>query len=308
MITVQGLTKVYGSRTALDAVSFEVPRGEIFGFVGPNGAGKTTTLRILAALLEPTAGRAFVDGADVIEHPDLVHDRLGYMPDFFGVYDQLTAAEYLDFYAACYRIPKARRKKIAADLLELVGLTDRRDQSVDTLSRGLKQRLCLARALVHDPAVLLLDEPASGLDPRARVEMREILKELQKMGKTIVISSHILPELTELCTMVGIIDQGRMRATGPVQDVIRQLTSGRRLRIMVLGQRDEAVATLKALPSIRTVDMINGAIEVQYEGDDATAASILQALTAAAIRVSGFNQLDGGLEDAFLKATSEDLG
>jgi len=258
MITVQGLTKVYGSRTALDAVSFEVPRGEIFGFVGPNGAGKTTTLRILAALLEPTAGHAFVDGADVIEHPDLVHDRLGYMPDFFGVYDQLTATEYLDFYAACYRIPRSRRKKIASDLLELVGLTDRRDQSVDTLSRGLKQRLCLARALVHDPAVLLLDEPASGLDPRARVEMREILKELQRMGKTIVISSHILPELTELCTMIGIIDQGRMRATGPVQDVIRQLTSGRRLRIMVLGQRDEAVATLKTLPSIRTVDMING--------------------------------------------------
>jgi len=308
MIAVQSLTKVYGSRTALDAVSFEVPKGEIFGFVGPNGAGKTTTLRILAALLEPTAGRAFVDGADVIQHPDLVHDRLGYMPDFFGVYDQLTATEYLDFYAACYRIPRARRKKIAADLLELVGLADRRDQSVDTLSRGLKQRLCLARALVHDPAVLLLDEPASGLDPRARVEMREILKELQRMGKTIVISSHILPELTELCTMVGIIDQGRMRATGPVQDVIRQLTSGRRLRIMVLGQRDEAVATLKALPSIRTVDMINGAIEAGYEGDDATAASILQALTAAAIRVSGFSQLDGGLEDAFLKATSEDVG
>ena len=308
MIAVQGLTKVYGHRTALDAVSFEVPKGEIFGFVGPNGAGKTTTLRILAALLEPTAGRAFVDGADVMRQPDLVHERLGYMPDFFGVYDQLTATEYLDFYAACYRIPRARRTKIAADLLELVGLADRRDQSVDTLSRGLKQRLCLARALVHDPAVLLLDEPASGLDPRARVEMREILKELQRMGKTIVISSHILPELTELCTMIGIIDQGRMRATGPVQDVIRELTSGRRLRIMVMGRRDEAVAILKALPSIRTVDMINGAIEAQYEGDDATAASILQALTAAGISVSGFSQLEGGLEDAFLKATSEDVG
>ena len=308
MIAVQGLTKVYGHRTALDAVSFEVPKGEIFGFVGPNGAGKTTTLRILAALLEPTAGRAFVDGADVMRQPDLVHERLGYMPDFFGVYDQLTATEYLDFYAACYRIPRARRTKIAADLLELVGLADRRDQSVDTLSRGLKQRLCLARALVHDPAVLLLDEPASGLDPRARVEMREILKELQRMGKTIVISSHILPELTELCTMIGIIDQGRMRATGPVQDVIRELTSGRRLRIMVMGRRDEALAILKALPSIRTVDMINGAIEAQYEGDEATAASILQALTAAGISVSGFSQLEGGLEDAFLKATSEDVG
>jgi ABC-2 type transport system ATP-binding protein len=306
MIAVEQLTKVYGRRTALDAVSFEVPKGEIFGFVGPNGAGKTTTLRILAALLEPTAGRAFVDGADVGLQPDRVHERLGYMPDFFGVYDQLTAGEYLDFYAACYRQPKARRKKITDDLLELVGLTDRRDQAVDTLSRGLKQRLCLARALVHDPAVLLLDEPASGLDPRARVEMREILKELQKMGKTIVISSHILPELTELCTMVGIIDQGRMRATGPVQDVIRQLTSGRRLRITVLGQKEEAAAVLKPLPSIHAVTTVNGAIEAEYEGDDAVAAGLLQSLIAAGIKVSGFSQLDGGLEDAFMRATSED--
>jgi ABC-2 type transport system ATP-binding protein len=307
MITVDGLTKIYGTRTALDHVSFEVPKGEIFGFVGPNGAGKTTTLRILAALLEPTSGRAMIDGADVIEHPDQVHDRLGYMPDFFGVYDQLTAGEYLDFYASCYRQPKARRRKIAADLLELVGLSDRRDQAVDTLSRGLKQRLCLARALVHDPAVLLLDEPASGLDPRARVEMREILKELQTMGKTIVISSHILPELTELCTMIGIIDQGRMRATGPVQDVIRQLTAGRRLRITVLGQKEEAAAVLKPLAAIHEVMMVNGAIEAQYDGDDAAAAGILQTLTAAGIKVSGFSQLEGGLEDAFMKATSEDI-
>ncbi|MEA2667778.1 MAG: type transport system ATP-binding protein [Chloroflexota bacterium] len=307
MITVEGLTKVYGSRTALDHVSFEVPKGEIFGFVGPNGAGKTTTLRILAALLEPTSGRALVDGADVIEHPDLVHDRLGYMPDFFGVYDQLTAGEYLDFYAACYRQPKSRRKKVTDDLLELVGLSDRRDQAVDTLSRGLKQRLCLARALVHDPAVLLLDEPASGLDPRARVEMREILKELHTMGKTIVISSHILPELTELCSMIGIIDQGRMRATGPVQDVIRQLTAGRRLRITVLGQKEEAVAVLKPLAAIHDVTMVNGAVEAHYDGDDAVAAGILQALTAAGIKVSGFSQLEGGLEDAFMKATSEDI-
>jgi len=307
MITVEGLTKIYGDRTALDHVSFEVPKGEIFGFVGPNGAGKTTTLRILAALLQPSSGRALVDGADVIEHPDLVHDRLGYMPDFFGVYDQLTAGEYLDFYAACYRIPKARRKKIADDLLELVGLSDRRDQAVDTLSRGLKQRLCLARALVHDPAVLLLDEPASGLDPRARVEMREILKELQTMGKTIVISSHILPELTELCTMIGIIDQGRMRATGPVHEVIRQLTAGRRLRITVLGQKEEAAAVLKPLSAIREVVMVNGTIEAQYEGDDAAAAGILQTLVAAGIKVSGFSQIEGGLEDAFMKATSEDI-
>jgi len=308
VIAVEGLTKAYGSRLALDHVSFEVPEREIFGFVGPNGAGKTTTLRILAALLEPTGGRAFIDGADVTREREKVHTRIGYMPDFFGVYDQLSVGEYLDFYAACYRQPKQRRQKIVDDLLALVGMTERKGQLVDTLSRGLKQRVCLARALVHDPAVLLLDEPASGLDPRARVEMREILKELQRMGKTIVISSHILPELTELCTMVGIIDQGRMRATGRVDDVIRELTAGRRLRIKLLGQREEAITLLKGLSSIRQVDIVNGSVDASYEGDDATAASILQSLIAAGIKVSSFTQLEGGLEDAFLKATADEVG
>jgi ABC-2 type transport system ATP-binding protein len=308
VIAVENLTKTYGKRMALDHVSFEVPEREIFGFVGPNGAGKTTTLRILAALLEPTEGKAYIDGADVTKERTKVHNRIGYMPDFFGVYDQLTVAEYLDFYAACYRQPKERRRKIVRDLLALVGLSDRGNQPVDTLSRGLKQRACLARALVHDPAVLLLDEPASGLDPRARVEMREILKELQGMGKTIVISSHILPELTELCTMIGIIDRGQMRATGPVADVIARLTSGRRLRINALGEKEDAAAILRQIPSIRHVEIEDGAIEVEFEGDDATASDILAALTGSGIRVSSFSQVDGGLEDAFMRATSEEVG
>ena len=306
MIAVEQLTKRYGSMVALDRVTFEVPKGEIFGFVGPNGAGKTTTLRILAALLQPTTGRAFVDGVDVDAHPDAIHQRLGYMPDFFGVYDQLTVTEYLDFYAACYRQPRSRRRKIVQDLLELVGLTDRAHQSVDTLSRGLKQRLCLARALVHDPAVLLLDEPASGLDPRARVEMREILRELQRMGKTIVISSHILPELTELCSMIGIIDHGRMRATGPVQEVVGRLASGRRLRIRVLGKREEALTALRAMSAVHHVDEINGELDAHYGGDERAAAEILQRLVAAGIAVSSFTQTDGGLEGAFLHATEEE--
>jgi ABC-2 type transport system ATP-binding protein len=306
MIAVENLTKVYGRRTALDHVTFEVPEGEIFGFVGPNGAGKTTTLRILAALLEPTSGRVVVDGADVSRQPERVHSRLGYMPDFFGVYDQLTVAEYLDFYASCYRQSRQRRRAVVENLLDLVDLTERREQPVDTLSRGLKQRVCLARALVHDPAVLLLDEPASGLDPRARVEMREILKELRSMGKTIVISSHILPELTELCTMIGIIDNGRMRAVGPVQQVIQELTSARRLRIGVIGTTTKAVRVLSRLASVRKVEIVNGSIEAAYEGDEAAAADILQALTAARIRVSAFTPLDGGLEDAFLRATAEE--
>jgi len=308
VITAENLTKVYGQRTALDNVSFEVPEGEIFGFVGPNGAGKTTTLRILAALLEPTAGSASIDGADVTKQPQQVHSRIGYMPDFFGVYDQLTAGEYLDFYAACYRLPKQRRVKIVSDLLDLVGLSERRDQQVDTLSRGLKQRLCLARALVHDPVVLLLDEPASGLDPRARVEMREILKELRRMGKTIVISSHILPELTELCTMIGIIDHGRMRATGPVHEVIRQLSADRRVRITIVGDQERAVAILEPLAAVRRVETADGAIEATYEGDDSTAAEILHALTAEGVRVSAFSQVEGGLEEAFMRATSEEVG
>jgi ABC-2 type transport system ATP-binding protein len=308
MIAVEHLTKTYGARAALRDVSFEVPEREIFGFVGPNGAGKTTTLRILAALLEPTGGRAFIDGADVTKERNKVHGRMGYMPDFFGVYDQLTVTEYLDFYASCYRQPKARRQKIIEDLLALIGMTDRKNQLVDSLSRGLKQRVCLARALVHDPAVLLLDEPASGLDPRARVEMREILKELQSMGKTIVISSHILPELTELCTMVGIIDHGQMRATGPVRDVIARLSEGKRLRITVVGEKEPAETVLTALKPVRRVEVVNGGIEAEYEGDESVASDILVALTSAGIKVSGFSQVDGGLEDAFLRATSEEVG
>jgi ABC-2 type transport system ATP-binding protein len=308
VITAANLTKVYGNRKALDHVSFEVPEGEIFGFVGPNGAGKTTTLRILAGLLEPTTGRASIDGVDVALQPQLVHSRIGYMPDFFGVYDQLSVAEYLDFYAACYRQPRERRTKIVGELLELIGLTERRDQLVDTLSRGLKQRLCLARALVHDPVVLLLDEPASGLDPRARVEMREILKELRGMGKTIIISSHILPELTELCTMIGIIDHGRMRATGTVQEVIRRMSADRRLRITVVGAKEPAVAILEPLEAVRNVDIANAAIEATFEGDESTAADILQALTAGGIKVSAFSEVDGGLEEAFMRATSEEVG
>jgi len=308
MIAVEALTKTYGTRTALDHVSFEVPEREIFGFVGPNGAGKTTTLRILAALLEPTGGKAFIGGADVTKDRDKVHSRIGYMPDFFGVYDQLTVGEYLDFYAACYQLPKQRRQKIVDDLLALIGLSERKGQLVDTLSRGLKQRACLARALVHDPAVLLLDEPASGLDPRARVEMREILKELRGMGKTIIISSHILPELTELCTMIGIIDHGRMRATGPVAEVIARLTTGRRLRIKVRGPKDEAVAILAPLPAIQNVEVTDAQIEAEFKGDETVVSEILLALTSAGVQVTSFSEIEGGLEDAFLKATSEEVG
>src|SRR5207245_2445269 len=216
VIAVEALRKQYGGHAALRGLELNVPAGEIFGFVGPNGAGKTTTIRILATLTAADAGSATIGGIPVGQDPHGVRELIGYMPDFFGVYDRLTSEEYLEFYAACHGVARRRRRKVARDLLELVDLTDRTDDQVDTLSRGMKQRLCLARALVHDPQVLLLDEPASGLDPRARVEMRELIRELRRMGKTIFVSSHILPELEELCTWVGFIDDGRMLAAGPL--------------------------------------------------------------------------------------------
>ena len=216
MIEIIGLTKQYGKFTALDHLDLQIEEGTVFGFVGQNGAGKSTTFSILATLLAPTSGTAFVNGYNVVKDPKKVREQIGYMPDFFGVYDQLKAEEYLDFYGASYGISIDERKKLIPQLLELVNLSDKRDSYVDLLSRGMKQRLCLARSLIHDPEVLILDEPASGLDPRARVEMREILKELKHMGKTILISSHILPELAEMCDVIGIIDQGRLKAQGSV--------------------------------------------------------------------------------------------
>ena len=217
IIRAEGLTKRYGSTEALTGLSFEVPEGEVFGFIGANGAGKTTTLRILAGLSRPDAGWARVDGLDVVDDLPRLHGLIGYMPDFFGVYDSMTAAEYLTFYASCHQVPKHLTPRVVNDLLELVALAPKRDAQVDSLSRGMKQRLCLARALVHDPKVLLLDEPASGLDPRARTEMRELVSVLQEMGKTIVLSSHILPELAEMCSSYGVIHDGRMFASGPAR-------------------------------------------------------------------------------------------
>jgi ABC-2 type transport system ATP-binding protein len=306
VIALDNLTKIYGRQTALDHVTFEIPEGEIFGFVGPNGAGKTTTLRILAALLEPTSGTAFVDGSDVSKDPERVHSRLGYMPDFFGVYDRLTSEEYLEFYAACHGVARRRRGKVARDLLELVDLTERTDDQVDTLSRGMKQRLCLARALVHDPQVLLLDEPASGLDPRARVEMRELIRELRRMGKTIFVSSHILPELEELCTWVGFIDDGKMVAAGPMADVRNQVRSGRRLRIELVDS--EAEALLAAERAIRGrlgvigVDFVDDGLQIVVEEQFADQ-DLLSDLIRQGIAVRSFAPVTGDLAEAFLRLT-----
>ena len=306
MIDVQGLHKRYAGRAALRGVDFSVPAGEIFGFVGPNGAGKTTTIRILATLTAADAGSATIGGIPVGQDPHGVRELIGYMPDFFGVYDRLTSEEYLEFYAACHGVARRRRRKVARDLLELVDLSDRTDDQVDTLSRGMKQRLCLARALVHDPQVLLLDEPASGLDPRARVEMRELIRELRRMGKTIFVSSHILPELEELCTWVGFIDDGRMVAAGPMADVRNQVRSGRRLRIELVDSDAElllaAEKAIRGRLGVIGVDFIGDGLQIVVEERFADQ-DLLSDLIRQGIAVRSFAPVTGDLAEAFLRLT-----
>ena len=273
IVRTSGLIKRYPGTVAVAGLDLDVAEGEIFGFVGPNGAGKTTTLRILATLLKPTAGLAEVAGIDVRRNPDAVRRILGFMPDVFGVYDDMKVWEYLDFFARCYGIPSARRRQMIGDLLDLVDLGDKRDAYVQGLSRGMQQRLCLAHTLVHDPQVLLLDEPASGLDPRARVELRELLRELRSLGKTILISSHILPELEELCTSVAIVDHGQVLAQGRVADIEKRLRYGAVLRVRVLGEGEAIEAArdfFAAEARVASAAILDdGQIELGFRGDDA---------------------------------------
>src|SRR5687767_2969907 len=245
-----GLTRTYGSMIALNSLDLTVYRGDLFGFIGSNGAGKTTTLRILATFLTPTSGQAIVLGHDVVRDADAVRHVIGYMPDFFGVYKDMEVTEYLDFFGACYKIPTAQREKTVNDVLELVGLSEKKGTLIGALSRGMQQRLGLARVLIHDPQVLLLDEPASGLDPRARIEMMAILQELQRMEKTIIISSHILSELQTLCNRVAIIEKGKLIYAGPVQGVRDQMQTGRVVWVKVSSDQTQAIELLKARPEV----------------------------------------------------------
>lgn len=305
MIKVQSLRKVYGRTEALCDLSFEVAQGEVFGFIGSNGAGKTTTLRILAGLAWPSGGRAEVDGVDVATGRARLREVVGYMPDFFGVYDSMTAGEYLAFYASCYQLPRRLVDKVTTDLLELVRLGPKRDEQVNGLSRGMKQRLCLARALVHDPRVLLLDEPASGLDPRARAEMRLLINALKEMGKTILLSSHILPELAEMCSSYGIIHEGRMVATGPAGALANRL-GPRRARARVRGDLGEAERLAAGVPGVSNIRRTGSdTLEIEATID---AADLLGALVAAGVPVAEFKEAslteDGpGLEELFLQLT-----
>src|SRR3954451_3081458 len=279
------LTRMYGSMVALSNLNLTVNRGDLFGFIGSNGAGKTTTLRILATFLAPSGGKAEVLGHDVVHDADRVRHIIGYMPDFFGVYKDMEVTEYLDFFGACYKIPSAQREKTVNDVLELVGLTEKKGSIIGALSRGMQQRLGLARVLIHDPQVLLLDEPASGLDPRARIEMMAILQELQRLGKTIIISSHILSELQNLCNRVAIIEKGRLIYSGPVQGVRDQMQQGRVLWVRVTTDQAQAVELLKARPEIKDVATIDGEIKVTLSAEEVDHSIVADVLVRGGARL-----------------------
>ncbi len=325
IIETKNLTKCYGALIAVNDLSLAVEQGAIYGFVGPNGAGKTTTMRMMTTLLQPTSGEAWVAGCSVTKDARGVRRAIGYMPDFFGVYDDMKVWEYLDFFAACYEIPEATRTGLITDLLELVDLTHRREDMVDTLSRGMKQRLCLARTLAHDPQILILDEPASGLDPRARIEIRELLMELSRMGKTIFFSTHILADVAEICTQVGIVEAGRLVAQGSLEEMQRRLMPHRRLNITLLGRVDEARLALvgsegvlevkqaaqagngqtAATPATPATPAAPGAqvLEVSFAGDDEAVSALLRDLVGRGLPVLRFTESVHDLEEVFMHAT-----
>ena len=303
MPEIYELNKKYGKFTALDSLSMNITENSIFGFVGPNGAGKTTKMKIMAGLLKADSGSIFVNGEDILKNPKSIREKIGYMPDFFGVYDDLKVTEYMDFYAGMYYIPYADRPELIDNLLEIVDLSNKKDSYVDGLSRGMKQRLCLARSLIHDPDLLILDEPASGLDPRARVEMKEILKRLREMGKTIIISSHILPELAEMCSEVGIIDQGKLVTQGTVNDIMNRLQKKRVVRIKTSSAVEQLIRILKEQASVKDITENADNIEFVFEGKNDDLTSILRNVIMNGIPIYSFSENEGNLEEIFMTVT-----
>jgi ABC-2 type transport system ATP-binding protein len=315
IIEFKNLTKRFKTRTltgktreriAVNSLDFNIDGGEIFGLVGPNGAGKTTTMRMLVTLLKPDHGEIYVGGHSIRHKPNDVRRQIGFMPDSFGVYGDMTVQEYLDFFGACYKILPQQRAHLINDLLELVDLGHRRDDMVDTLSTGLKQRLGIARVLIHDPSILVLDEPASGLDPRARVEIRELLLEVARLGKTILFSSHILADVGELCTRVGIIEDGKLVALGTLEQLSAHVMPHRQLHIGLLDRRDEAQAMLQAMggvSEVRAVDNGRAFLEVDFTGSDEDLHQLLAKLLAQGFPVIHFSEESNNLEEVFMRAT-----
>jgi ABC-2 type transport system ATP-binding protein len=303
MIETTDLTKMYGDLYALNRLNLTLNKGDVYGFIGPNGAGKTTTMRILATLLNPTWGEATVCGYSIYNGAKEIRRAIGYMPDFFGVYDDMKVIEYLEFFAAAYRIKGPARKKICEEVLELVDLTYKRDALVTSLSRGMTQRLGLARVLLHDPQVLLLDEPASGLDPRARIEIRALLKELRAMGKTILVSSHILPELADICNKIGIIEQGVLLVNGAVVDVMKQVRTDIVLNIAVSDRLTDAANMLEGQPEVETVQDKNGVLIVKMNEGVTQYGFLANRLIEQGFELTLFKEDEINLETAFMHLT-----
>jgi ABC-2 type transport system ATP-binding protein len=306
VIEMTNITKRYGQLVALDSLTLSIRAGEIFGFIGPNGAGKTTTMKILACLTRQDSGSARVGGFDVLLDGSRIRRIVGYMPDFLGVYDDLTVDEYLQFFAAAFKIARGRRRAVVDSVLELTDLKEKRHAMVDSLSRGMQQRLGVARVLIHEPKVLLLDEPASGLDPRARIEMRSLLQELGRMGKTIMVSSHILSELAEMCTSIGIIERGKLLYAGSIQDAYARAHAAERIAVTLeegSADPEQVIRTLLAHPAIEAASRENGQLLLDLKPGTQSHHEVIQALVASGARIASFVPRQVKLEDAFLRLT-----
>jgi len=303
MIELIDFGKKYGDFTAVERLNLKIEAGELFGFIGPNGAGKSTSIRFLATLLKATHGEGLVNGFSVTNEPMKVRQSVGYMPDNFGVYDGMKVWEFLDFFAVAYRIGRTQRKQVIGELLELLDLTGKRNDFVNGLSRGMKQRLCLAKTLVHDPPVLILDEPTSGLDPRARIYVKGVLKELRRMGKTILISSHVLSELADICTSIGILEGGQLLMHGPMNEVYRRIRGNRKIEIRVAGQLEAALSIVRSSPYTRDVRVDQATIFAELDADDTGVGTLLAELIRQGVAVTSYADKEPTLEDVFMVVT-----
>ena len=303
MIELIDFGKDYGDFTAVERLNLKIEAGEMFGFIGPNGAGKSTTIRFLTTLLKASRGEGIVNGCSVTQDPVGVRRSVGYMPDNFGVYDGMKVWEFLDFFAVAYRIGRMQRKQVIKDVLELLDLEDKRDDFVNGLSRGMKQRLCLAKTLVHDPPVLILDEPASGLDPRARIEVKALLKELRRMGKTILISSHILTELADCCTSIGIIERGQLLMSGPIEEVYRRIRGNRVVEVKFTDKMDVGLSVIRSSPALRDCQIDEQSAVIELEADDLGVAALLNQLHQEGVGIRSFAEKEPTLEDVFMLVT-----
>ncbi|MCH5255144.1 MAG: ABC transporter ATP-binding protein [Lachnospiraceae bacterium] len=303
MLYINNLSKNYGSFTAVNHLSLHIPEGDLFGFVGPNGAGKTTTIRIVCGLLKASEGSVRIGGTQAAVGSREMKKLIGYVPDFFGVYDNLKVKEYMDMYGSMYGMYSRDIARLTDDLLELVNLTDKKEFYVDTLSRGMKQRLCVARALLHNPRLLILDEPNSGLDPRARVEMKELLKNLHSMGKTIVISSHILSELSEMCNSIGIMHHGQLVAAGRIEDIMNHISGGNRIHIRLVSDMESAVRMLREQAGITVESVRENEVIINYGGTEEEICALIGQLIHNHVVLTGFYREEGSLESLFMQLT-----